>query len=333
MEGLTFSLRLPGEEGQKSSLTPEREVENLLIIGGGMAGFTAAVYAGRALLEPLVLVGPAPGGQTATTDLMENFPGFPEGIPGHVLAQKVQEQAERFGARIVMDEVREVDFSRRPFLVRTWDKEYKARAVIVATGAAPRRLGVPGEDRFIGRGVSFCATCDGFFYRDKEVVVVGGGDAALDEGLFLTRFARQVTIVHRRDQLRAQKLLQQRAFANERIRFVWNSVVTEILGETRVTGVRLRNVKTGEEQVLPADGVFVYIGMNPNTALFRGQLALDENGYIITDKRQRTNIPGVYAAGDVQDPWFRQSVIAAASGAAAAMDAERFLAEQEGASG
>mgnify|MGYP005855618065 FL=1 len=277
-------------------------------------------------------MGPAPGGQTATTDLMENFPGFPEGIPGHVLAQKVQEQAERFRARIVMDEVREVDFSQRPFVVRTWDKEYRARAVIVATGAAPRRLGVPGEDKFIGRGVSFCATCDGFFYRDKEVVVVGGGDAALDEGLFLTRFARQVTIVHRRDQLRAQKLLQQRAFANERIRFVWNSVVTEVLGETRVTGVRLRNVKTGEEQVLPSDGVFVYIGLNPNTALFRGQLDLDENGYIITDKRQRTNIPGVYAAGDVQDPWFRQSVIAAASGAAAAMDAERFLAEQEGAS-
>lgn len=331
-EGMAFSLHLPGAEEQKASAAPGREVENLLIIGGGMAGFTAALYAGRALLEPLVLVGPSPGGQTATTYLMENFPGFPEGISGQVLAQKVQEQAERFGARIVMDEVREVDFSQRPFVVRTWDKEYRARAVIVATGAAPRRLGVPGEDKFIGRGVSFCATCDGFFYRDKEVVVVGGGDAALDEGLFLTRFARQVTIVHRRDQLRAQKLLQQRAFANERIRFVWNSVVTEVLGETRVTGVRLRNVKTGEEQVLPSDGVFVYIGLNPNTALFRGQLDLDENGYIITDKRQRTNIPGVYAAGDVQDPWFRQSVIAAASGAAAAMDAERFLAEQEEAS-
>ncbi|MGC8837982.1 MAG: thioredoxin-disulfide reductase [Anaerolineae bacterium] len=330
---MTFSLHLPGEEQQKAGPVQAREVENLLIIGGGMAGFTAAIYAGRALLDPLVLVGPTPGGQTATTDLMENFPGFPEGIPGGVLAQKVQEQAERFGARIVMDEVREVDFSQRPFLVKTWDREYRARAVIVATGAAPRRLGVPGEDRFIGRGVSFCATCDGFFYRDKEVVVVGGGDAALDEGLFLTRFARRVTIVHRRDQLRAQKLLQQRAFANERIRFIWDTVVTEILGETRVEGVRLRNLKTGEEQVLPTDGVFVYIGMNPNTALFRGQLALDENGYIITDKRQRTNIPGVYAAGDVQDPWFRQSVIAAASGAAAAMDAERFLAEQEGAAG
>lgn len=330
MEGMTFSLHLPGEEGQEAPSAPEREVEDILIIGGGVAGFTAALYAGRAMLQPLVLVGPTPGGQTATTDLMENFPGFPEGVPGSVLAQNIQQQAERFGARIVMDEATEVDFSERPFRVRTWEREYRARAVIVATGATPRRLGVPGEKQFIGRGVSFCATCDGFFYRDKEVVVVGGGDAALDEGLFLTRFARQVTIVHRRDQLRAQKVLQERAFANERVRFVWNSVVTEILGDGKVTGVRLRNVKTGEEQILPADGVFIYIGMNPNTDLFRGQLELDENGYIITDKRQRTNIPGVYAAGDVQDPWFRQSVIAAASGAAAAMDAERFLAEHEG---
>lgn len=330
MEGMTFSLHMPGEEAQEAPSAPEREVEDMLIIGGGVAGFTAALYAGRAMLQPLVLVGPAPGGQTATTDLMENFPGFPEGIPGSVLAQNIQQQAERFGARIVMDEVTEVDFSERPFRVKTWEREYRARAVIVATGATPRRLGVPGEKQLIGRGVSFCATCDGFFYRDKEVVVVGGGDAALDEGLFLTRFARQVTIVHRRDQLRAQKVLQERAFANERIRFVWNSVVTEILGDDKVTGVRLRNVKTGEEQVLPADGVFIYIGMNPNTDLFRGQLELDENGYIITDKRQRTNIPGVYAAGDVQDPWFRQSVIAAATGAAAAMDAERFLAEHEG---
>ncbi|MBC7224372.1 MAG: FAD-dependent oxidoreductase, partial [Anaerolineae bacterium] len=216
---------MPGEEAQEAPSAPEREVEDMLIIGGGVAGFTAALYAGRAMLQPLVLVGPAPGGQTATTDLMENFPGFPEGIPGSVLAQNIQQQAERFGARIVMDEVTEVDFSERPFRVKTWEREYRARAVIVATGATPRRLGVPGEKQLIGRGVSFCATCDGFFYRDKEVVVVGGGDAALDEGLFLTRFARQVTIVHRRDQLRAQKVLQERAFANERIRFVWNSVV------------------------------------------------------------------------------------------------------------
>jgi len=327
MEGMTFSLRLPVEETEAASPAAEREVEELLIIGGGVAGFTAGLYAGRAALAPLVLVGPAPGGQTATTDMMENYPGFPEGIAGAALAQNIQQQAERFGARTVMDEVTEVDFSERPFRIKTWDREYEAKAVIVATGASPKHLGVPGEEKFIGRGVSFCATCDGFFYRDKEVVVVGGGDAALDEGLFLTRFAKRVTIVHRRDQLRAEKVIQERAFANERIHFVWDSMVTEILGENTVEGVRLRNGKTEEESVLRTDGVFMYVGLIPNTKLFRGQLELDEAGYIVTDKRQRTNVPGVYAAGDVQNPLFRQSVIAAGSGAVAAMDAERFLAE------
>jgi len=329
MDGMTFSLRLPVEETEAASPAAEREVEELLIIGGGVAGFTAGLYAGRAALAPLVLVGPAPGGQTATTDMMENYPGFPEGIAGAALAQNVQQQAERFGARTVMDEVTEVNFSERPFRIKTWDREYKAKAVIVATGASPKHLGVPGEEKFIGRGVSFCATCDGFFYRDKEVVVVGGGDAALDEGLFLTRFAKRVTIVHRRDQLRAEKVIQERAFANERIHFAWDSVVTEILGENTVEGVRLRNGKTEEESVLRTDGVFMYVGLVPNTKLFRGQLELDKAGYIVTDKRQRTNVPGVYAAGDVQAPLFRQSVIAAGTGAVAAMDAERFLAEAE----
>lgn len=329
MEGMTFSLHLPGEARGETPERPAREVEDLIIIGGGVAGFTAGVYAGRAALAPLILVGPSPGGQVATTDLMENYPGFPDGIAGPALAQAIQNQAERFGARVVMDEVTAVDFSSRPFRISTWERQYKARTVIVATGATPRRLGVPGEEKFVGRGVSFCATCDGFFYRDKEVVVVGGGDAALDESLFLTRFARKVTIVHRRDQLRAQKVTQQRAFANERIQFIWNAVVTEILGQDRVEAVRLRNVKTHEESVFQTDGVFVYVGLTPNTRLFRGQLELDENGYIVTDKRQRTNVPGVYAAGDVQDPLFRQSVIAAGTAAVAAMDAERFLAEEE----
>jgi thioredoxin reductase (NADPH) len=326
---LDFKLPQRQKEAQPPEEAEQKEdrVYDLIIIGGAPAGLTAAIYARRAALETLVLTGPLPGGQLTTTDVVENFPGFPEGISGAELAQRMQSQAERFGARIVMESVSEVGFSNSPFAVRTRSETYLGRTVIIATGAVPRRLGVPGESEFFGRGVSTCATCDGFFYKDRRVVVVGGGDSAIDEGLFLTKFAREVVVVHRRDQLRATHIYQERAFANPKMRFVWDSVVEEVLGDQTVTGVRVRNVKTGETSVIEADGVFIYIGMRPGTKLFVGQVELDEQGYIVTDRHQRTSVPGVFAAGDVQSPAFRQVVVAAGSGAVAAIEAERFLAE------
>ena len=326
---LDFKLTQPQQEVQPRPVAEQSDqVYDLIIIGGAPAGLTAAIYAGRAALKSLLLTGPFPGGQVATTDMVENFPGFPEGINGAELAQRIQRQAERFGTQIVMDTVTGVDFSTPPFTVRTDSETYRGRTVVIATGAVPRRLGVPGEAEFFGRGVSTCATCDGFFYKDKRAVVVGGGDSAIDEGLFLTKFAREVVVVHRRDQLRATKIYQDRAFANPKMRFVWDSVVEEVLGEKTVTGVRVRNVKTGETSVIEADGMFVYIGMVPGTKLFAGQVELDEWGYIVTDRRQRTSVPEVFAAGDVQSPDFRQIVVAAGSGAMAAIEAERLLAEQ-----
>ncbi len=300
-------------------------LRDLIIMGGGPAGLTAAIYAGRAAITPLVLAGATPGGQIITTNLVENYPGFPEGINGFDLALAFQQQAQRFGAEMVQEAAARVDFAVHPFVVETHEQTYQARTVIIATGAFPRRLGIPGEREFFGQGVSTCATCDGFLFKDKATVVVGGGDSALDEGLFLTRFAREVTVVHRRDELRASKQLQERAFANPKMRFVWDSVAAEILGDKTVTGVRVRNVKTDETQVIPADGVFVYVGLIPATRLFRDQIALDEAGYVIADEHQQTNVPGVFAAGDVQNPEFRQCVIAAGSGATAAMAAERYL--------
>jgi thioredoxin reductase (NADPH) len=300
-------------------------LRDLIIIGGGPAGLTAAIYVGRAAITPLVLAGAAPGGQIITTNLVENYPGFPEGINGFDLAFAFQQQAQRFGAEMVQEAVSRVDFSVRPFVVETHEQTYEARAVIIATGAFPRRLGIPGEHEFFGQGVSTCATCDGFLFKDKATVVVGGGDSALDEGLFLTRFAREVTVVHRRDELRASKQLQERAFSNPKMRFVWDSVAEEILGEKKVTGVRVRNVKTDQTQVIPADGVFIYVGLIPATKLFRDQVALDEAGYVVVDEHQQTSVPGVFAAGDVHNPEFRQCVIAAGSGATAAMAAERYL--------
>jgi thioredoxin reductase (NADPH) len=326
---LDFKLPQPQQEVQSRPDAEQGDpVYDLIIIGGAPAGLTAAIYAGRAALKTLLLTGPFPGGQVATTDLVENFPGFPEGINGAELAQRMQRQAERFGAEIVMDTVTEVKLSILPFTVRTDAQTYRARTAIIATGAFPRRLGVPGEAEFFGRGVSTCATCDGFFYKDKRVVVVGGGDSAIDEGLFLTKFAREVVVVHRRDQLRATKIYQDRAFANPKMRFVWDSVVEEVLGDKTVTGVRVRNVKTGEISVIEADGMFVYVGTVPGTKLFAGQVEMDARDYIVTDGRQRTGVPGVFAAGDVQSPDFRQIVVAAGSGAMAAIQAERFLAEQ-----
>lgn len=314
----------PEAEGVKQ----ERLVYDTIIIGGAPAGLTAAIYTGRAELDTLLLTGPLVGGQVATTSLVENYPGFPEGVGGAELAQRLRRQAERFGAEILEKSVNEVDFSAPPFIVRTRSHTYRGRTVIIATGAFPRRLGVPGEAEFFGRGVSTCATCDGFFYKDKRVVVVGGGDSAIDEGLFLTKFAREVVVVHRRDQLRATKVYQERAFANPKMSFAWNSVVEEILGQETVTGVRVRNVKTEETSVIEADGVFVYIGTRPGTKLFTGQVELDEQGYIITGKGQHTSVPGVFAAGDVQSPDFRQIVVAAGSGAVAGIEVCRFLDEQ-----
>jgi len=324
MGEISLSLNLSGLGGQS-----EEDLErDLIIVGGGPAGLTAGIYAGRAQLNPLVLVGSALGGQAAATSEMENYPGFPEGIAGMALAEQMAEHAKRFGAEMAFEEVTSLDLTSHPFLVKTYGATYRARSLIICTGTSPRRLGVPGEDRFFGRGVSVCATCDGYFYRGKTVVVVGGGDSALDEGLFLARLAQEVIIIHRRDKLRGGPILRQRAMANERIRFVWNSVVTEILGENVVSGVRVRNLVTGDESTIATDGVFIYVGLIPNTQLFQGQLELTPEGYIRTDKRQRTSVPGVFAAGDVQDPWFRQTVVAAGAGAAAAIEAERFLMEK-----
>ncbi len=329
MAGISLSLdlsRLAKPEAQKQ----EEEVieRDLIIVGGGPAGMTAGIYAGRAEVKPLILVGQAFGGQAATTSEMENYPGFPDGIGGMALAEQMAAHAARFGAETAFEEVISLDLGVYPFFLKTYGAAYRARALILCTGTSPRKMGVAGEARFIGKGVSFCATCDGYFYREKRVVVVGGGDSALDEGLYLTRFANEVIIVHRRDQLRATPILQKRATANPKMRFVWDTVIDEVLGESAVSGVRVHNVRTGEEGTIPCDGVFVYIGLTPNTSLFKGQVELNPDGYIVTDKRQRTNVPGVFAAGDVQDPYFRQVVVAAGAGAAAAIEAVRFLAEK-----
>ncbi|BBL94442.1 thioredoxin reductase [Thermus thermophilus] len=304
------------------------ETYDVVIIGGGPAGLTAGIYAGRAQLKTVIVEKGLPGGQIAQTDEVENYPGFPEGISGPELASRMVQQAEKFGARIVMDEVLGLEKAEGGYLVRGYERNYRARAVIVATGANPRRLGVPGEDKFYGRGVSTCATCDGFFYRDKEVVVVGGGDAAVEEGIFLTKFARKVTLVHRRDELRANKVAQKRAFQNPKMHFLFSHVVTEILGEDQVTGVRLKNLKTGEEYVYPTDGVFVFIGHEPNTAFLKGVVELRPDGYIAVRDEVFTSEPGIFAAGDVADPIYRQLTTSVGAGTRAAMMAERYLAEK-----
>lgn len=309
--------------------TPASEdTYDVVIIGGGPAGLTAGIYAGRAQLKTVIVEKGLPGGQIAQTDEVENYPGFPEGISGPELASRMVQQAEKFGARIVMDEVLGLEKAEGGYLVWGYERNYRARAVIVATGANPRRLGVPGEDKFYGRGVSTCATCDGFFYRDKEVVVVGGGDAAVEEGLFLTKFARKVTLVHRRDELRANKVAQKRAFQNPKMHFLFSHVVTEILGEDQVTGVRLKNLKTGEEYVYPTDGVFVFIGHEPNTAFLKGVVELRPDGYIAVRDEVFTSEPGIFAAGDVADPIYRQLTTSVGAGTRAAMMAERYLAEE-----
>ncbi len=302
-------------------------MERLVIIGSGPAAYTAAIYAGRALLEPLLIAGSLVGGQPTMTAEVENYPGFPQGISGSELMQLMLEQAERFGTRVQIDEVSSVSLGKHPFTIKTGSGDIETQSLIVATGTTPRKLEVPGEEKFIGRGVSFCATCDAFFYRGKEVMVVGGGNAAAVEAEFLARFASRVFLVHRRDELRAEKVLQAQLLSNPKIKPIWNTVVTEIVGEDAVSGARLRNVVTNEEYVQQTTGVFVYIGTSPNSGFVRGQVKLDPQGYIVADCQGKTSVPGVFAAGDIQNPLLHQIATAVGSGAAAGMMAERFLAE------
>jgi thioredoxin reductase (NADPH) len=306
------------------------DVRDVIVIGGGPAGYTAALYAARANLEPLVIEGFTWGGQLMITSDVENYPGYADGVMGPAMMQDFRRQAERFGASFVTDDVTRVDFSQRPFRIWVGDDEYRAESVIVATGASARQLGLPSEQVLQGRGVSYCATCDAAFFRDKVVVVVGGGDSAMEEALFISRFASKVIVVHRREEFRASPIMVDRARSSEKIEFVLNKVVTEVLGDGKVTGIRLVDTVTGEESVLDADGVFVAIGHDPNTALFLDQLDHEpDTGYLVTrGKSTETNIPGVFAAGDVQDHTYRQAVTAAGSGCAAALDAERWLSEQ-----
>lgn len=305
--------------------------ERVVIIGSGPAGLTAALYTARAQLAPVVIAGEQLGGQVAITHEIENYPGFPDGLSGPELVERMKQHAENFGAKVEFDLVESVDFSRgSPFAVKTYGEDYLADSVIVTIGADPRKLGVAGEAEFTGTGVSYCGTCDGFFFRGKDIVVVGGGDSALEEGIFLTRFANTVNIIHRRDALRAGVQLQQRAFNNDKISFTWNSVVEEILGDGGgVNAVRLRNTQTGEQTLHPTEGVFIFIGHDPNNAVFGDQIALNENGYIITDQRYRTNVDGVFAAGEIQDEIWRQVATSVGQGTSAAMAAIQWLEARE----
>jgi thioredoxin reductase (NADPH) len=306
-------------------------VRDIIIIGSGPAGYTAALYAGRARLRPLVFEGSVTsGGALMNTTDVENFPGFPDGILGPDLMDQLRKQAERFGAELIADDVTEVDLKASPKVVRAGEDSYLAETVIIASGSSYRELGVPGEKRLSGHGVSWCATCDGFFFREQDIAVIGGGDSAMEEATFLTRFAKSVTIVHRRESLRASKIMQDRALANPKIKFAWDSVVAEVLGQDRVTGLRLRNVNTGELTDLPVTGMFVAIGHDPRSELYAGQLETDPDGYLLVDSPStRTAIEGVFACGDVVDRTYRQAVTAAGTGCAAALDAERWLADQE----
>lgn len=330
---LDFNLNVGGGEKaeveSQAEAGPRPEIENVIIIGSGPAGWSAAIYAARADLRPLLITGNELGGQIALTTEVENFPGF-EQIQGPELAERMQRQAERLGTEVLIDYVAEIDVNGPPFTVKTaGGQEFKTKSILAATGASPRRLGVANEERLTGRGVSYCATCDGFFFRSKEIVVVGGGDSALQEALFLTKFASRVRIVHRRDTLRAGATLQRRATENPKIEFVWNTVITSINGAEKVESATLKNVVTGETHDTPVDGVFVYVGHLPNNQLFADKLAMDEEGYLITDKLMRTSVPGIFAAGEIQDHRFKQAATSAGQGVAAALEVEKFIADLE----
>jgi thioredoxin reductase (NADPH) len=301
----------------------------MLILGSGPAGLAGALYAARANLEPVVLTGMDLGGQVSLTNTIENYPGFPDGVGGQALVDLFQKQAERFGAHVEYDTATEVDLSKRPFRIKTYNSEYIADTLLIATGARPTHLEVPGEKEFTGRGVSYCATCDGWFFKEKDVVVVGGGDSAIEECLFLTRYARSVTVIHRRDTLRAGVILQQRAFNHQKVKFIWNSVITEIIGDEAVNKVKIINLITEENSEIPVDGVFIFIGHKPNTQIFEKHLELDTLGYVKTDVHLSTNVEGVFVAGEAGDPHYRQVVTSAGMGAAAAMQAIRFIQEHE----
>ena len=308
--------------------TVNDDVREVIIIGSGPAGLTAAVYSGRADLKPLMIEGFEAGGQLMLTTDVENYPGFIDGIMGPELMERMRKQASRFGTEYLTENVTSVDFSQQPFLVKTSNETHRARSVIITTGASAKMLNVPGEKELLGHGVSTCATCDGFFFRDQELLIVGGGDSAMEEAIFLTKFASKVTVVHRRDELRASKIMQQRARENPKIEFVWDSVISELVGESKLKGAKVKNVKTGEESFVEAGGVFVAIGHTPNTSLFEDQLELD-GGYIKTaGETTETSVPGVFAAGDVVDYRYRQAITAAGMGCEAAMDAERWLEGQ-----
>lgn len=304
------------------------EAFEVIIIGSGPAGYTAGVYTSRAKLRTLIISGTLPGGQLMTTSEVENYPGFPNGIFGPELMMNMREQAERFGTVIVDDEVIRVDFSKRPFIVTTHSETYEAESVLICTGASPRKLGIEGEQQFAGRGVSYCATCDGPFFKGEDIVVVGGGDTALEEATFLSKFGKSVKIIHRRESLRGSKILQQKAFENPKIHFLWNSVVADIKGDKKIGTIVIKDINNGKQQIIQAGGLFVAIGHEPNTAIFKGQLEMDDKGYIILKSQTKTSVEGVFAAGDVHDYRYRQAVTAAGFGCMAALDVEKWLTER-----
>ncbi|MBI5824147.1 MAG: thioredoxin-disulfide reductase [Chloroflexi bacterium] len=309
-------------------MSNEKNVK-VLILGSGPAGLAAALYAARAELEPVVLTGMQLGGQAALTHLIENYPGFPEGVGGAQLGELFQKQAEHFGAKVEFDLANEVDLSQRPYTVKTDSGEYKAETLILTTGANPLHLEVPGEVELTGRGVSYCATCDGWFFKDKKVVVVGGGDSAFEEALFITRYASSVTLIHRREEFRAGAILQNRAKEHPRMNFILNTVVTEVVGTDKLTALKLKNLQTGEESTFDTDGLFIFIGHSPNSQIFKGQVEMSDLGYVIVNDKMETSVEGVYAAGEIADPHFRQVITSAGMGAAAAIQATRFLEEAE----
>jgi thioredoxin reductase (NADPH) len=316
-------------ETNESISSKALQIYDVIIIGSGPAGYTAGIYTSRAKLKTLIVSGTLPGGQLMTTSEVENYPGFPNGIFGPELMMNMRQQSERFGSNIADDEVIRVDFSTRPFLVTSHSESYQAHSVLICTGASPRKLGIRTEEQFAGRGVSYCATCDGPFFKGEDIIVVGGGDTALEEASFLTKFGRSVKIVHRRDSLRASKILQEKAFENPKIQFLWNRVVSNIEGEKKIAAVVVRDVNNGLEQKLLAGGLFVAIGHEPNTGIFKGQIEMDDKGYIILKNYTRTSVDGVFAAGDVHDYRYRQAITAGGYGCMAALDVEKWLAERK----